>query len=1834
MEIGNQKRHMLIILLIVFLAFMSSMTSVAIAQETSYSIDETQITTNGKAILPDIYGDKIAYIVYHDNGYLGDIYLYDLSTEHENLVATDDMTIASVDVYGDRIVWTHGRDGNYDVYMYDISTSQITQITNDGKSCCPKIYGDKIVYQSGSSYSDIYIYDISTSQKTQIISSVSTVIPDIYADKIVWCEGYNIYMYDISTGHKIQITYSGKTIGAHIYGDQIAWSDNENKIHIYDISTSMDTTITSTNYSNVPAIYKDRVVWSDYHDSHSSDDIFMYNISTSEKTQITTSGHSRDPNIFGNRIVYRNYGGTVGFGTDIYMSTLTIQESTEGSLVQVQGSTEVYRIENSMKRHFTSPEALEWNGYSFSDVIEISSETLASIPAGADISITQAIIDKYHALGGSPIFGPAVSKGELNGEPDSAGNYCSYVNFQKGAIDCFKNGPHVGEAYAIFNPLFTKWGQLGYGAGILGYPIEAMSEPQTSKYGTSFRYQNFANGDELGALELNLSSGNVIEIHGAIFAKWSTLDYADSVLGLVTSDERDAVTSFKGTTGKVSDFEKGHLHWHGSGDHYMATYMTYGELDDLYASVGGTASELGFPIMDQEEREGHGYCEFEGGTIEWDDTTGNYKVKLSIAVGQGADTLEIEQLFIDAYNRNGGLSVLGEPTTLVHEAFGYHVQDFPGASGIPGGVIMYNPIRNNASYIHGAIWNMYYNYPNKAQLGQVAEDEKEAAKSPQGTTGRYTKFQTGTIHWISNENDANVGHPQRDKAFATYGRLDEVYTNLGGTHSDLGFPIMNQTLREDGHEYCEFEGGKIEWNDNSGDYQVELNFEGSSTPLTIKISSPHEGDSFKIGEVITFHGDIIGGNSPYTCNWVVDVDNHVEVTTNLYSEFIYDYHSQNDLGEHTVKLQISDSQGNIVQSAPVKFRVAKKVAVIPAKFSDSSTISSPSLGTIQNRIDLIQQYYYDQSYGKVPIDFDFYICNTESDSWFKLPCLTSEFENTWPFTFKLLPLDSGDYRKRISIWREACAAAGITINQDISTKCGYSSKDYDTVVVLFPVDFRSESCRNDVYSICSASESYGNWAHELGHSLFDFTDKAGTEMTGGNIGYWGLMGLGHSFNPPTPIIGFEKNQCGWLKYKEVSFSDVLDSGNEYEVPYLDDSKLTEEGLLKLNTRLESNVKYFLFEGRREKDGVKTETTSSENYPLFDGSDKGISAYQIEYKSGMDQIFRVPPPISLNRKYKLTIPVGESIKLDEGTLKATCLSDGDKLKVMLEPIKPVELKVFSSKVTLPNFNSLWNSVPDNSSLDVDLHVTTNDGKHVGMNYTEDVYCNEIEGAETSGNILGGGSEWISLPENVEALAYVTVSPDLESLLKSNDSLAVEVTSTLTVYDENSDKEISEPVNIKINSENIDGIIPISFNSNSPASITNLQSISGIIWLNFTWVNPEDSDFNHTEIYLDGIFQTNTSSEYFNITGLQPSKSYTISTRTVDIYGNVNQTWVNLTETTLPMVDFTANSTSGDEPLNVKFTDYSTDAALWEWDFGDGTPISHEQNPLHIYAENGEYTVTLTVTDDDGGVGTDTLAVIVNNVNPVIDAIVVPIDPCKMNTPVATSSTFTDGGILDTHTAVWDFGDGSTLAGFVTETNGAGTVTGEHTYTSTGIYRVALTVTDDDGGSATMTSDYAVVYNPDGGFVTGGRWIDSPEGAYVQDSTLTGKATFEFASTYTKKATKPTGITMFQLKMPKSGNGKSIKTTNLNFKSTSYDWLVVSGNQAKCKGTGTINGKGNYDFMISIVDGKNNRNDIDKFRIKIWDKASGEIVYDNQIGASEDAEPTTVIGGGSIVIHKEK
>ena len=83
-----------------------------------------------------------------------------------------------------------------------------------------------------------------------------------------------------------------------------------------------------------------------------------------------------------------------------------------------------------------------------------------------------------------------------------------------------------------------------------------------------------------------------------------------------------------------------------------------------------------------------------------------------------------------------------------------------------------------------------------------------------------------------------------------------------------------------------------------------------------------------------------------------------------------------------------------------------------------------------------------------------------------------------------------------------------------------------------------------------------------------------------------------------------------------------------------------------------------------------------------------------------------------------------------------------------------------------------------------------------------------------------------------------------------------------------------------------------------------------------------------------------------------------------------------------------------------------------------------------------------------------------------------------------------------------------------------------------------------------------------------------------------------------------------------------------------WLVVSGAKAQFKGSGTINGAGDYRFLVTVTDGNQpGGGGTDKFRIKIWDASTNAVVYDNVMGGSDDinlANPQA-LGGGSIVIH---
>ncbi len=167
---------------------------------------------------------------------------------------------------------------------------------------------------------------------------------------------------------------------------------------------------------------------------------------------------------------------------------------------------------------------------------------------------------------------------------------------------------------------------------------------------------------------------------------------------------------------------------------------------------------------------------------------------------------------------------------------------------------------------------------------------------------------------------------------------------------------------------------------------------------------------------------------------------------------------------------------------------------------------------------------------------------------------------------------------------------------------------------------------------------------------------------------------------------------------------------------------------------------------------------------------------------------------------------------------------------------------------------------------------------------------------------------------------------------------------------------------------------------------------------------------------------------------------------------------------------------------------------------GPPIilssSSAARPTFQTTDDGTYRFQLAVSD---GTETDTdeVVITVRNVVPVLSA---QADPAYAGGVALVSTTFTDAGVLDTHTASIDWGDGtpSTAAPVAAQGSGWGTAVGSHVYAIAGSFTVRVTITDDDGGSATTTVAGLEVLTPVA------LWANSSSSDAAMEST-SGKVT---------------------------------------------------------------------------------------------------------------------------------
>jgi len=148
--------------------------------------------------------------------------------------------------------------------------------------------------------------------------------------------------------------------------------------------------------------------------------------------------------------------------------------------------------------------------------------------------------------------------------------------------------------------------------------------------------------------------------------------------------------------------------------------------------------------------------------------------------------------------------------------------------------------------------------------------------------------------------------------------------------------------------------------------------------------------------------------------------------------------------------------------------------------------------------------------------------------------------------------------------------------------------------------------------------------------------------------------------------------------------------------------------------------------------------------------------------------------------------------------------------------------------------------------------------------------------------------------------------------------------------------------------------------------NGSPLTGVSPLTVNFANQSTGDFD-TCAWSFGDGSASNDCQTPSHTYLSPG-SYTVILTVSGPGGSGTKTlnsYVTVATSSLPVADFTASPTSGQEPLTVIFTKLSTgnyDTAVWS--FGDGSTSSDPQNPSHVYTTTGVYTVTLTISGPDG------------------------------------------------------------------------------------------------------------------------------------------------------------------------------------------------------------------------------------------------------------------------------
>ncbi|MGC1120123.1 MAG: hypothetical protein WBA22_03430 [Candidatus Methanofastidiosia archaeon] len=290
--------------------------------------NDVQITTHPAGQMqPAVYRDSVVWTDERNGNQ--DIYGYDLSTKEEFQITSSSFPEFSPDIYGDIVVWVEAEGSDsWHISACNLSTGETIRLTTENTICeNPAIYGTVVVWEEARyNARNIRGYDFSTGTYLEITDDKNFQVNPAIGEGIVVWEGHeglsgDIYGMNLETHHQFQIAQEGLSNFKLAAWDTIVVWEHLGSLYWIDLTTGKKTRIGPPSVKHCPQIYDNIIVWEDYRNKNA--DIYGYDLA--EQKEFRIAGHAlsqKSPDIFGDIVVWEDERNG---NQDIYCCSLPIR---------------------------------------------------------------------------------------------------------------------------------------------------------------------------------------------------------------------------------------------------------------------------------------------------------------------------------------------------------------------------------------------------------------------------------------------------------------------------------------------------------------------------------------------------------------------------------------------------------------------------------------------------------------------------------------------------------------------------------------------------------------------------------------------------------------------------------------------------------------------------------------------------------------------------------------------------------------------------------------------------------------------------------------------------------------------------------------------------------------------------------------------------------------------------------------------------------------------------------------------------------------------------------------------------------------------------------------------------------------------------------------------------------------------------------------------------------------------------------------------------------------------------------------------------------------------